>query len=70
MIKDYDGHKLTPKQKAQDLLMSAMMTALYALNDDPSMTPAEKERVAEQMEKQKQRVEKLFGYEPGSWRFE
>lgn len=69
MIRDYDGNRLTPKQKAQDLLMGAMMNALYHLNDDPHLTDAEKEKVAEQMEKQKQRVEKLLGYEPGSWRF-
>lgn len=70
MITDYEGNRLTPKQKAQDLLMSAMMTALYHLNDDQNMTETEKERVAEQMEKQKQRIERLFGYQAGSWRFE
>lgn len=70
MIKDLDGNKLTPKQKAQDLLMEAMTAAMYYLNEDPHMTAAEKRRVEDQMVKQKERVEKLFGFPPGAWRFQ
>jgi hypothetical protein len=66
-IKDTFGRKVTPKQKAQDLLLHSMVTALYALNDDPRLTDHEREKVLDQLNKQKARVEKMFGYEPGSW---
>ncbi len=45
---------------------------MYRLNEDPyaeEMTPREKALVEDQIVKQKERVEKLFGFEPGSWSF-
>jgi hypothetical protein len=77
-ITHWDGTKSTPKDKAQDLLMDAMLSAVTALHDendsDPytgkrPMTPSEVKAVETQLIKQKNRVVKLFGYPPGGWDF-
>lgn len=51
--------KKETKQKAQDELMLALQTAFY--NED--LTDEEREEMSKQME----RIEKMFGYTPGSW---
>lgn len=77
MIISYDADqqkdvKVTPKQKAQEELISAMQIAFVRMSeggraDIDSMTDRENKAVWEQMSKQMARVEKLFGYEPYSW---
>lgn len=71
MIRSVDGERLTPKQKAQELILDAIVSVtMYRLSeDDEEMTEREKALVEEQVVKQKERVEKMFGFEPGSWRF-
>jgi hypothetical protein len=73
VIADFDGERVTPKEKAQQLLMDSMMTAVIRLHEgyeSDAMTPREQALVVEHLEKQKQRVERLFGYDLGSWRFQ
>jgi hypothetical protein len=48
------------KQQMQDRLMDRMRTALYDID-----TQKEKD----EMEKQFRRIEKMFGYNEGSWEF-
>ena len=50
------------KQQAQAELMSTMQIAFAGIPKNP----AEADVTAE-MSRQMERVEKLFGYEPGSW---
>ena len=69
MIKNIHNKKVTPKQAAQEAIMFAATNACYHI-DTESMTDREIDLVREQLEKQKQRIEKMFGYEPGSWTFE
>lgn len=70
MIVSATGERLTPKQLAQEIIMSRIATAMYPLYEEhPELTDRERELVAQHVNKQKERVEKLFGYEPGSWRF-
>jgi hypothetical protein len=53
------------KQKAQHELMSAMQAAFYSIADNyDDETAAELTAAADD---QMKRVEKLFGYVPGSW---
>lgn len=59
----YREHRQTigeKKRKAQDNLMHAMMNAFY----DETLSEDMKIRMHEQVK----RVEKLFGYERGSWK--
>lgn len=51
------------RQKAQDELMHFMMSAFYSFADNQA--PAE---VVEEARQQVRRVERLFGYVPGSWK--
>ncbi len=51
------------KQKAQDELMSAMQIAFARAHDEGTS-----DDLAAEMSSQMARVEKLFGYDPGSWR--
>jgi hypothetical protein len=70
MIADYDGERLTPKQMAQNLLLQAARGGIYQLYDrhvGDEMTPRERQLVIAQFHKQFQRIEKLFGFPPGSW---
>jgi hypothetical protein len=53
------------RQRAQDMIMHA---AFYALADDESLTEAEKGAMEKELHAQLNRVERLFGYEVGSWR--
>ena len=69
MIVDYDGRRQTPKEPAQEAIMSAVVTALYQLDYRTEMTDRERALVEAQVVKQKERIERLLGYEPGSWQF-
>lgn len=51
------------KQEVQDRLMHHMMSTFYELADMNA-----DEGLVEEARRQVRRVEKLFGYEPGSWR--
>lgn len=68
-IRGFEGERLTPKQMAQDLLLASMVTAMYRLNELEGLTDRERAQVEDQLQKQLRRVEKLFGYTPGSWKF-
>jgi hypothetical protein len=57
------------KQKAQDMLMHALGATFYAVGDDRDMPQQEKDAMALELRKQISRIEKLFGYAPGSWTF-
>jgi len=52
------------KHTAQDTLMSAMQTAFAGMAEE---NPEDIEDIMEEMSKQFARVEKLFGYDTGSW---
>ena len=67
MIKDFSGNKITPKQRAQEEILSMIGKAWASVENDPDMTEREREQVLDQMSKQYARIEKLFGYEPFSW---
>lgn len=63
--------KVTPKAKAQEMLLDALSIAFYKLevadsSDISDMTEREKTLVWEQMDKQMKRIEKMFGYVEGS----
>lgn len=51
------------KMAAQEALMQAMMAAFTRMAD-AEIDPA----IIAEARKQARRVEKLFGYEPGSWK--
>lgn len=51
---------LLAKKAAQDWLMQGLRVAIARL-------PAHDDETRKEAEKQFRRVEKLFGYEPGSW---
>lgn len=75
MITEYDISqeklvRITPKAYAQKELIQAMQIAFVRHMDEHStggMTKREKQIVWDQMDTQMSRVEKLFGYNPGSW---
>lgn len=72
MITSITGERLTPKQKAQELLMLQITAAMYRLQDEVEegrMTTREVAEVERHLIRQKERVEKLFSYQPGSWSF-
>lgn len=50
--------------------MYQVTNVMYRLyEDEPELTDRERELVAAQIIKQKERVERLLGFEPGSWSF-
>jgi hypothetical protein len=49
------------KERAQDELMHSLANAFYS-------DEAKDKAVFAEMDKQMKRIEKLFGYKPGSWR--
>jgi len=64
--------KISAKHKAQAMLLSGIQVAFSRFNEGESadliqMTDREKTLVLDQMDKQMGRVEKMFGFEPGSW---
>lgn len=54
------------KQDAQDRLLHAMIGAFYAVGDDDEMSDDDKNQMIAAMSNQMKRVEKMFGYVPGS----
>lgn len=77
MIISYDSVKqtnvkVTPKEKAQEILLQSMQIAFVRMSDAASedisnMTDREKDLVWKQMDKQMARIEKMFGCEPHSF---
>ena len=55
------------KREAQDRILQAVIGAFYALEDEPELTRPQKDEMYAAMDAQFRRVERLFGYEPGSW---
>ena len=55
------------REQVQDILMSALGTAFYQVSDDRTLPEAEKEVLIKEMSRQMERIERLFGYDPGSW---
>ncbi len=60
-------NKTEIKHAAQDALMHGMTAAFYAINDNDDLTEEQKAALHAAADEQMKRVEKLFGYEPGSW---
>lgn len=56
------------KQTAQNNIMHSLTSAYYAIYDS-SMTTENKSKQLAILEQQKQRIEKLFGFEKGSWKY-
>ncbi len=52
------------RQEAQREIMVAATTVFYRIGDNQDDYPSE---LVAEIRKQLTRVEKLFGYEPGSW---
>lgn len=69
MILNVRNERVSPKRKAAEILIIAMTnTAFNELKmDENDMTDRERQAVVDQMERFKERVEKVLGYEPGSW---
>ncbi len=59
--------KQSAKETAQDELMHAMQGALDNLRDKEEGDPSENALIAAHAEKQFRRIEKMFGYQHGSW---
>jgi hypothetical protein len=57
--------KTEVKHAAQDALLDALQTAFYRLYDDHEQPPAgwTKEEYLAEMNRQRDRIKKLFGYE-------
>lgn len=55
------------KMVAQDRILTAISGAFYSVSDDPDLNAKDREAVIDELDRQFRRVEKLFGYEPGSW---
>ena len=70
MITGYDGEKLTPKAKAQQLMMESVSDAIYRLyreREHGEMTGRETAKVEEQMTKLRDRIGKMLGYVEVYW---
>ena len=57
------------KEQAQDMLMSALSSAWYRVADDFDLDEGAKEALYADLEEQAQRIEKMFGFEPGGQRW-
>lgn len=55
------------RQEAQKQIMRAATLVLYHVEDDAALSPEMKEAVKKEVPKQIKRVERIFGYVPGSW---
>jgi len=72
MIRSITGERLTPKQLAQEIIMQQVAQSMYRLYEGiegEGLTDRERVLVEAQIVKQKERIERLFGYEAGSWGF-
>ena len=52
------------KQAAQDSLLEALSSAYYNIADDPSLDNADKDADLHDLDVQRHRIEKLFGFDP------
>ena len=61
--------KVTPKTQAQENLLDVLAIAFIRWEEDPEGDPTDRQRriVRDHMDKQMRRIEKMFGYIPGSW---
>jgi hypothetical protein len=50
-------------------IMESVVASMYQLERDDEMTDRERRLVEDQIVKLKERIEKMLGYEPGSWTF-
>jgi hypothetical protein len=71
MITDRHGQKMTPKHVAQDMIMDglAMTRGYWGEKHDEQyekMTEREREQVTEQLQKQGDRIARMFGFDE-SW---
>lgn len=57
------------KRKAQDEVLHAAMQAIVMTSENnlDNMDDAEMSELKAEMNNQLKRIEKMFGYEPGSW---
>lgn len=55
------------KHDTQDMLMNALSHAFYAHNDREYVSDKAERETLKELRKQFRRVEKLFGYDPGTW---
>tara|TARA_R110000803_G_scaffold189890_1_gene252389 strand:+ start:218 stop:436 length:219 start_codon:yes stop_codon:yes gene_type:complete len=55
--------KTLRKQNAQDALLDALSSAYYSIADNPSLDNADKDFLLQDLDVQRHRIEKLFGYE-------
>jgi hypothetical protein len=60
--------KTLRKQVAQDALLNALSSAYYFIADQDNLDDDRKERLMKDMDVQRNRIEKLFGYEPNPQR--
>jgi cob(I)alamin adenosyltransferase len=76
MITDTSGARQTPKQRAQNEILHAITNSLHQFDatlttdEQKNMTQREYDLVCAHIVKQTRRIEKMFGYEPGSWAVE
>ena len=59
------GKVMERRTEMQDLIMHHALSAFYALSDD-GVDPDDPRWI--ELDRQIRRIEKLFGYEPGSWK--
>jgi len=58
--------KTALKHAAQDEIMAAIVGAYYRVGDDTTLTDDERDTLLQEIDRQHKRIEKLFGFEPGS----
>jgi hypothetical protein len=56
--------KTLRKQNAQDALLEALSSAYYSIADNPYLDNADKDFLLQDLDVQRHRIEKLFGFDP------
>lgn len=59
--------KTEAKEAAQDAMMHSLQSVTYFISDNHDWNEREKQQVFDAFETQFRRIEKIFGYDPGSW---
>lgn len=54
------------RKRAQDIILKWIGNSFYEVNDS-DMDEQEKSKLTTEMSRQMERIERLFGYTPGSW---